>query len=255
MCGSFSGNFSGSLLARFTYNFTLQSSGQWQYVTYTVPPPPNIGAITTTNGGGIIVDIMSFYIGYITSVPGTWETGAAMYNFGSTAAVANPWWNNAGNYIEFTGVQLEKGTVATPFEFRPYATELQLCQRYCWTLNTNASSGNTNYGVAAGQGTTSLRFYLQTPVAMRDPYNIFLTTKSGSVNLRTGSLTISNGELSVYNGSTSIGVTSVANADWGYSNPTIIGFVLTVASGMTQGQAWIVYTQAYTSYFILSCEL
>ena len=32
--------------------------------------------------------------------------------------------------MEFTGVQLEKGIVATPFEFRPFAVELQLCQRY-----------------------------------------------------------------------------------------------------------------------------
>ena len=32
--------------------------------------------------------------------------------------------------ILITGVQLEKGLVATPFEVRPYATELALCQRY-----------------------------------------------------------------------------------------------------------------------------
>jgi hypothetical protein len=36
----------------------------------------------------------------------------------------------AGNYVQVTGVQLEKGTVATPFEFRPYAQELALCYRY-----------------------------------------------------------------------------------------------------------------------------
>jgi hypothetical protein len=36
--------------------------------------------------------------------------------------------NGATLYI--TGIQLEKGTIATPFEFRPYAVELELCQRY-----------------------------------------------------------------------------------------------------------------------------
>ena len=34
------------------------------------------------------------------------------------------------DYFDVTGVQLEKGSVATPFEVRPYATELALCQRY-----------------------------------------------------------------------------------------------------------------------------
>jgi len=34
------------------------------------------------------------------------------------------------DYIEITGVQLEKGSTATSFDYRPYGTELQLCQRY-----------------------------------------------------------------------------------------------------------------------------
>jgi hypothetical protein len=57
-----------------------------------------------------------------------------------------------GNIIHITGVQLEKGLVATPFEVRPYATELALCQRYYeqsysigtvpGTLSTYAGQGN-----------------------------------------------------------------------------------------------------------------
>lgn len=36
----------------------------------------------------------------------------------------------ANDHVDITGVQLEKGTQATPFESRPYGTELALCQRY-----------------------------------------------------------------------------------------------------------------------------
>jgi hypothetical protein len=53
-----------------------------------------------------------------------------------------------------TGVQLEKGSVATPFEVRPYATELALCQRYyeqSYSIGTVAGT-NTNLGQATFHG-------------------------------------------------------------------------------------------------------
>ena len=53
---------------------------------------------------------------------------------------------NNNDYFTLTGVQLEKGTVATPFEFRPYATELALCQRYYELVSFAAASGATTTG-------------------------------------------------------------------------------------------------------------
>ena len=44
----------------------------------------------------------------------------------------------------FTGFQLEKGSTATSFDYRPYGTELQLCQRYYYqSVNYGAVMGNT----------------------------------------------------------------------------------------------------------------
>ena len=116
----------GGGITTYNTNFTAQAN-TWTYVTYTVPPPPNgSGVANTTNGIGVELYIGNYNVYATTPALNVW-TG----NFPYQLAPQNTnWWTTPGNYIEFTGVQLEKGTVATPFEFRPYATELQLCQRY-----------------------------------------------------------------------------------------------------------------------------
>jgi hypothetical protein len=65
----------------------------------------------------------------------------------------------------FKNVQIEQGSVATPFERRPFGTELQLCQRYFW-LNGGVAAFNF---VAAGfaTSTTSCEVYVAFPVEMR----------------------------------------------------------------------------------------
>jgi len=52
----------------------------------------------------------------------------------------------AADYFDITGVQLELGSVATPFEVRPYPVELQLCQRYYRKFFDLILVGNTNAG-------------------------------------------------------------------------------------------------------------
>jgi hypothetical protein len=108
--------------------FNVASSGAWQYVTFTVPPPPNGTSWNTTgSSSGVEVHIGGQYPNQPASTTvNSWISTGNYYTF----AGAYNWPVLAGNFINITGVQLEKGTVATPFEFRPYATELALCQRY-----------------------------------------------------------------------------------------------------------------------------
>jgi hypothetical protein len=83
----------------------------------------------------------------------------------------------ANDYFDVTGVQLEKGTVATPFEVRPFATELALCQRYYHrTYNNPSNSQFTSVcGFTVLTSTTAQGIY-KLPVTMRS--NVISSTYS-----------------------------------------------------------------------------
>jgi len=70
-------------------------------------------------------DLGSSHTSYAVTTPGVWQAGDKVRVSGATNFVST---NGATLYI--TGVQLEKGPIATPFEARPFSVELQMCQRY-----------------------------------------------------------------------------------------------------------------------------
>jgi len=70
----------------------------------------------------------------------------------------------ANDYVDITGVQLEKGSTATSFDYRPYGTELSLCQRYYSILLTYS----TDYNIPVTRSSaTDCQIYLYAPVTMR----------------------------------------------------------------------------------------
>jgi hypothetical protein len=64
------------------------------------------------------------------------EIGIRFYWAGSGTAGAN-------DFVDITGVQLEKGSTATSFDYRPYGTELALCQRYYQQVGGNTGDLNS----------------------------------------------------------------------------------------------------------------
>ena len=62
--------------------------------------------------------------------------------------------------VKFTGVQLEVGDTATPFEHRSYADELAKCQRYFWSLDSN---GVSNKYLGQGANYTASACYAHFP--------------------------------------------------------------------------------------------
>jgi hypothetical protein len=110
----------------FVATYSITTINTWEYKTITVTN----GLITAggwdwTNGTGLEVAFMLASGSTYQTTANSWNTG----NFLSTSAQVNVM-DNVANDFFLTGVQLEPGTVATPFERRNYGQELELCSRY-----------------------------------------------------------------------------------------------------------------------------
>lgn len=124
-----------------SFEYTINSVNTWEYKTIVITGPQNIWAGSTTNGTGMNFRFaLAVGSNYAQSTSSDWTSNDIV---GSTNQVN--WMNTLGNTFYITGVQLEVGSAATAFEYRPYATELALCQRYCWSATGGSSSTNYTY--------------------------------------------------------------------------------------------------------------
>ena len=160
LTGTFGGVLKNSASDRtYPYSYTISVANTWEQKTVTIAGDTS-GTWLTTNGIGIQV---FFSIGGGATVSGTagaWSSTNYSSATGATSVVGT---NGATFYI--TGVQLEKGSTATSFDYRPYGTELQLCQRYCFVTRGD----NTHYAGFHGYGssTSSGSFFVRYPTTMR----------------------------------------------------------------------------------------
>ena len=123
----------GSFNRTYVSTYVINSANTWEQKTVTIAGDTT-GTWATDNSGGIAV---SWDLGSGTNWNGTansWQAGNYLRTSGCVNWIAT---NGATFYI--TGVQLEKGTVATSFDYRPYGTELALCQRYFELVNATFS--------------------------------------------------------------------------------------------------------------------
>jgi hypothetical protein len=222
---SLTGNFCFTLKGGgYCYNasYTYSTAASWQYFTITVPPPPN-GATFFPSADNLFVGFAAYWVN---TTSGVWVAGNS---WGVTGGV-NFLVNN-GAYIRLTGVQLEKGSVATPFEVRPYATELALCQRYMFQMIYQDTA--PCYQRTSVLGLFTIRF----PVTMRSAVN---PTLSGTFNASIGA--------------TDTTISSISTPGGGYG-ASATGSQYMFPSTQTLGNAGHIWINSTTAYIRWDAEL
>ena len=144
---SLTGTFGGVLCnyninRTYPFTYTISSANTWEQKTITISGDTT-GTWNTNNSGGLQ---LMFSLGTGSSASGTAGSWSGSSYYGATGATSVVGTSGATFYI--TGVQLEKGSVATSFDYRPYGTELQLCQRYY--QNMQIAGQNSGVGVFRG---------------------------------------------------------------------------------------------------------
>jgi hypothetical protein len=203
--------------AESSVGFNVVAANTWQYITWTTAVPfGSITAITTAPNAGIgILDI-------------GFRVGGAGVGFTSIAS---------GDYFQISQLQLEIGSVATPFSRAggTLSEELAACQRYYVRINN--SSGFSFLGAALlSRGNNQSDGYVRLPVPMRtyptggiDFGNIFVATYAGGSNAAISTLTLDTNCYSNINPGININaVSSIGSAGQFISlqgNNTSVGYI------------------------------
>ena len=141
----------------------------------------------------------------------------------------------SGNTFYITGVQLEKGSAASVFEYRQYGQELALCQRYFWQQISNSSTSLD--AIATGSSTnstTGAQFIVRSPVTMRSSPTFAARSQSGFFVFDTNAF-VAVSSISIYGTISSPSATllvTVNSAVSGVHRPTTLHF--TNASGSVE---------------------
>jgi hypothetical protein len=200
---SLTGTFGGALrnvnnTLSYPFNYSIPVANTWTQISIVVAGPTT-GTWNTTNSVGLRV---TFALGGGSTYSGTAGSWSASEFYTATGAVSVVGTSGATFYI--TGVQLEKGSTATPFDYRGIGQELSLCQRYyekSFPLATKPiqNSGAANGAlIASGWSTTAFTILASTSFSVTKraipstitTYNPFAVgsgwSRSGSSNFAVG---------------------------------------------------------------------
>jgi hypothetical protein len=228
LTGTFGGVAKNSGGARsYPFTYTISSANTWEQKSITIAGDTS-GTWLTNNELGID---LTFGLGVGSTFSGTAGSWASADYISATGATSVVGTNGATWYI--TGVQLERNTTSTPFEYIPYGIELALCQRYFQVAKSSVN-------IAA------------TSTAINGVIPLFVPFRSDTVTVGKTSGSISMGDM-VSTGSS----TTSTPTDAGYLNNSLsFNFNLGGFSGLTTYRTYrFEPTVTHTGLFTLSAEL
>jgi hypothetical protein len=190
-------------------SYSVDASGVWEYKSIVIEGDTT-SSITADNSGRLAL------VWYL--MAGSTYTGGSLTGWGNYSSASDlakdhnvAWGTSTDDYWQITGIQMELGKVATPFEHRSYGEELALCQRYFCTgfplgatITNGQSVTGTNDGVngwVAFGNTVARSAYIHYPVEMRASPSVTLYSVGG----------MANGKWGIYDGSTwqAVGTTAI----------------------------------------------
>jgi hypothetical protein len=231
LTGTFGAAIQNSAQTRsYPFSYTISAANTWEYETVTIPGDTS-GTWLTNNGIGAWV---IFNLGAGSTFAGTANAWATANYTNPTGAVSVVGTSGATFYI--TGVQLERGSNATSFEFIDYGRQLLQCQRYCQNFRAAEwSDAYRRYGTGILYSSTAYNVAVPLLVKMRSTPTL---TASGSFDL--------------WNGSFLGGVSAPAVAS---TSADIVSLTGSNSSGTNGGTYQLLSSNNNTSFLLFTSEL
>lgn len=170
----------------YVMNYTINAEDTWEYKTFVIDGNQS-GTWNTTNGIGLklLFDLGSGSDFQADSLE-SWSVATEHNHIaGNTQLV-----NDNGASIDFAGVQIQVGDVATAYEDRPFQTEFDYCRRFyekSYAIGTvpgtntgNSSGANVVNTIGAQLGTTETDYVLQFKITKHSVPTMTFYTPAGS---------------------------------------------------------------------------
>jgi len=154
-------------------SYTVSSVDTWEYKTLTFSGD-TVGTLDDDNNRSM--DVNFWLAASSTYTSGTLATSWDATTASNRAVGQVNLADTVGNYWQITGIQLEVGDTATPFEHRSYADELARCQRYYSEL-----SWPSNHFIFDGETSTSVYYHYDRSLPVKMRATPSSSVKSGSV--------------------------------------------------------------------------
>jgi hypothetical protein len=227
LTGTFGGSYRNNPVSRsYPFSYVISAANTWEF--------KSIGITGDTSGTWLADNAVGLHLAWslgsgtnFQGAAGSWNSNNNNTVTGETQLIAT---NGATFYI--TGVQLETGTVATPFERRSFGQELALCQRYYQNISKPVTRG------VAGGTSSFNRVGMVLLMTMRAAPTVTIT-----------------GSLDWYDGSGTGTITS-SNIVGAYSTVNGVDFDFSFGSAITaQYRPIVTYIGSNTGSIVVTAEL